>query len=188
MLKFRHIVVVLLAMLTLMAGVLPVQAQVSLYDRFGGQAGLEAGVAEMISNWKADERINHFFDLPPERLDRLARLLVEQMCDATGGPCTYTGLTMKEAHVGLGISDADFDAVIEGIVKALNTFNAPEQEQRELILILSAMQGNITEELPPPMEMPVVGGYSLIGWIIAAFLVLISVVGWLQRKRFQTKP
>jgi hemoglobin len=61
----------------------------SLYDRLGGKPAIAAVVDDFIGNVAADARINRRFegaDIP-----RLKGLLVEQICEATGGPCRYTG-------------------------------------------------------------------------------------------------
>ncbi len=69
--------------------------------------------------------------------------LVDQICAATGGPCTYTGKDMKTAHKGMGIADADFNALVEDLVKSLNKFNVPAKEQNELLGILGPLKPQI---------------------------------------------
>jgi aryl-alcohol dehydrogenase-like predicted oxidoreductase len=49
----------------------------------------------------------------PARLGKFKANLVDQICEASEGPCTYEGLDMKTAHRGMGVSDADFDALVE---------------------------------------------------------------------------
>ena len=36
---------------------------------------------------------------------------------ATGGPCTYTGRSMKATHAGMGVSSGDFDALVGDLVE-----------------------------------------------------------------------
>ena len=101
--------------------------QKSFYDRLGGQPAITAVVDDFVGNVAADSRINGFFaktDVP-----RLKRLLVEQICAGTGGPCTYTGRSMPEAHRGMHITDAQFGALVEDLQKSLNKFKVPEKEQ-----------------------------------------------------------
>ena len=89
----------------------------------------------------ADNRINKFFaktDIP-----RLKRLLVEQICAGTGGPCTYTGRDMRSVHAGMGITDAQFNALVEDLVKSLDKFKVPEKEKGELLGILGPMKPSI---------------------------------------------
>src|ERR1700694_903938 len=84
-------------------GMAPMQ-QKSLYDRLGGQGALVAVVDDFVGNVAADKRINKFFaktDIP-----RLKRLLVEQICAGTGGPCTYSGRGQRSGPSGMGVRDA----------------------------------------------------------------------------------
>ena len=115
--------------------------QKSLYDRLGGKDAITAVVDDFVGNVAADKRINGYFakaDIP-----RLKRNLVDQICSATGGPCVYTGKDMKTAHKGMGIADADFNALVEDLVKALNKFNVPAKEQGELLGILGPLKPQI---------------------------------------------
>jgi len=121
-------------------GMAPMQ-QKSLYERLGGQGAIVAVVDDFVGNVAADNRINKFFaktDIP-----RLKRLLVEQICAGTGGPCTYTGRDMKSAHTGMGINDAQFNALVEDLVKALDKFKVPEKEKGELLGVLGPMKPSI---------------------------------------------
>jgi hemoglobin len=64
----------------------------SLYDRLGGQPSISAVVDEFVARVAADKRINAFF----ARTDiaHLKMQLVNQICEASGGPCKYTGRSM----------------------------------------------------------------------------------------------
>lgn len=115
--------------------------QKSLYDRLGGKPAIQAVVDDFIGNVAADDRINRFF--AKTNIPRLNTMLVNQICEATGGPCKYEGRSMKAAHTGMGLSDADFNALVEDLVKSLNKFNVPEKEKKELITALAAMKGDI---------------------------------------------
>ena len=105
----------------------------SLYTRLGGKPAIRAVVDDFVGNVAADDRINKFF--AKANIPRLKRLLVEQICQGSGGPCHYSGRSMKAAHRGLGIGGADFGALVEDLVKTLNKFGVPEREQKELVAI-----------------------------------------------------
>lgn len=116
----------------------------TLYDRLGGQSSIESVVDQFIANLATDTRINGYFastDMP-----RLKRLLVEQLCEATGGPCKYTGRDMKSSHAGLGIDKEDFNALIENLEGALNEFNVSKADQKELLKVLQPMAPDIIEK------------------------------------------
>ena len=112
-----------------------------LYDRLGGKGAIQAVVDDFIGNVAADARINQRFanaDIP-----RLKTKLVEQICEASGGPCKYTGATMLDAHRGMNVTDAEFNALVEDLVKALDKFKVPSQEKGELLSALGGMKGQI---------------------------------------------
>ena len=119
------------------------QATVSLYDRLGQKPAITAVVDEFVGNVAKDTRINSRFattDIP-----RLKGHLVDQVCMATGGPCAYSGRDMITTHKGMRISNADFSALVEDLVAALNTFKVPETEQKELLGLLGPMKSDIVE-------------------------------------------
>ena len=106
----------------------------SLYDRLGGKPAITAVVDKFVGNVAKDDRINGRFattDIP-----RLKGHLVDQVCSASGGPCTYSGRDMITTHKGMGITNAEFSALVEDLVTALNTFKVPDAEQKELLGLL----------------------------------------------------
>ena len=132
-----------LAMALLLAacqGMAPMQ-QKSLYERLGGKDAITAVVDDFVANVAADNRINKFF--AKTNIPSLKRNLVDQICQATGGTCTYTGRDMKTAHKGMGITDSDFNALVEDLQKTLNKFKVPEKEQAELLGILGSLKPQI---------------------------------------------
>jgi truncated hemoglobin YjbI len=118
----------------------------SLYVRLGGKKAIKAVVDEFVGNVANDSRINKFFAqaaADPKRMKRLKENLVDQICDASGGPCKYKGLDMVTAHKGMNITDAEFGALVEDLVKALDKFNVGETEKNELLGALGGMKGDI---------------------------------------------
>jgi hemoglobin len=116
-------------------------AQKSLYDRLGGKDAITAVVDDFVGNVAADKRINGYF--AKADIARLKRNLVDQICQETGGPCAYTGRDMRSAHKGMGITNADFSALVEDLVKTLNRLNVPAKEQGEFLGILGPMKPQI---------------------------------------------
>ena len=122
----------------------PMAAQKSLYDRLGGKPAIQAVVDDFVGNVAADGRINQRFagtDIP-----RLKGLLVDQICQASGGPCKYKGKDMKKAHMGMGVSGADFNALVEDLVGALDKFKVGAHEKDQLLGALGPMKGEIVEK------------------------------------------
>ncbi|SOY67849.1 Hemin transporter (fragment) [Cupriavidus taiwanensis] len=102
---------------------------------------ITAVVDDFVGNVATDTRINARF--ANANIPRLKTRLVEQICAGSGGPCTYGGLDMKTAHAGMAITNAEFDALVDDLVKSLNKFKVPEREQKELLGILGPMRKDI---------------------------------------------
>jgi len=116
----------------------------SLYERLGGKPAITAVVDDFVGRVAADNRINGKF--ANANIPRLKVLLVEQICQASGGPCTYTGRDMKTAHAGMGIKPEEFDALVGDLVATLNKFKVPEREKNELLGALGPMKKDIVEK------------------------------------------
>lgn len=112
-----------------------------LYRALGGTEGITKVVDAALAEIHGDLRINIFF----EKTDMadLRRLLIEQICAATGGPCEYTGRTMEEAHSGLNLTDADFDAFVEDLVRAMDSVKVPKDLQKQLLGLLGPMRPQV---------------------------------------------
>jgi hemoglobin len=114
----------------------------SLYDRLGGVDAIKAVVKDFVEERVAkDNRINARFinaDIP-----KLEGLLTDQICAATGGPCTYTGRNMRETHAGMKITEAEFTALVEDLKASLDKFGVGKTEQDELLGALAKMHDDI---------------------------------------------
>lgn len=116
-------------------------ADKSLFERLGGKAAITAVVAEFTARQLADDRLNKYY----QHTDKAAWRghLVDLICNAAGGPCTYTGRAMNVAHGRQYISDDQFNWTAEHLVGALNHFKVPKQEQDELVAIVVSLKGQV---------------------------------------------
>src|SRR6185295_13769215 len=143
------VVAVAVALLTVTAGAQKAAKEKSLYDRLGGKPAITAVVDEFVGRVAADNRINHFFAATasnPAQLAAFKGKLVDQICQAAGGPCKYTGKDMKTAHQGMGIGAADFDALVEDLVKSLDKFKVAKPDKDTLLGVLGPMKAQIVEK------------------------------------------
>ena len=116
----------------------------TLYQRLGGREAIKLVVDDFVANMAADPRVSgRFKGLDAARVARLQTNLADQICDATGGPCAYLGRDMKSAHTGMGITEAEWNATVENLVKALDKNKVPPKEQQELITALGGMKKDI---------------------------------------------
>jgi hemoglobin len=115
----------------------------SLYERLGGVDAITAVTRAAVDRQMKDDRINQKY--ARTNVDRLIKEFVDQICQATGGPCTYTGLSMTEAHHNMGVTNGEFQAFVEDVVAVLDDFKVGKAEQDELLNILAPLQGEIVE-------------------------------------------
>lgn len=115
----------------------------SLYDRLGGIDAITAVVRAVADRQLKDDRIDQKFARTNK--DRLIKEFVDQICQATGGPCTYTGRSMTEAHHNMGVTNGEFEAFVEDVVAVLDDFKVGKPEQDELLNLLAPLRGEIVE-------------------------------------------
>jgi hemoglobin len=121
----------------------------TLYDNLGKKKGITAVVDDFVGRCANDSRISSFFKADvadPKRLAHFKMELVNQICQAAGGPCKYTGKSMKDAHAGMGISSADFNALVEDLVASLDKFKVAEADKNTLLGVLGPMKSDIVEK------------------------------------------
>ena len=128
----------------LIAGCATVPAEKTLYERLGGARAIYVVVDDFVGRVTTDPRINQFFK--ESNLPLIREQLTQLVCQVSGGPCTYLGANMKIAHSGMGISNADFDAVAEDLTASLDKFNVAPREKNELLAILARMRSDIVEK------------------------------------------
>jgi hemoglobin len=113
----------------------------TLYAELGGMEAITKVVDMFFARLNADARINTLF----AKVDHndLRRLVIEQICEATGGPCKYSGRSMEEAHSGLNLTEADFSAFMGDLVAAMDDLKVPLAQQNKLIALLAPMKPQI---------------------------------------------
>jgi hemoglobin len=113
----------------------------TLYDRLGGMPAIEKVTGDFIAIVVKDERINTRFANADAA--NLKKQLVDQICEAAKGPCQYKGKDMKTAHTGMKITDEEFGALVEDLVKALKDNGVKDPEIQELGAALGSMKDQI---------------------------------------------
>jgi hemoglobin len=128
-----------------------------LYDRLGGLDVINALTESWVARVGGDDRANKKFvrtDIP-----RLKKEVADQLCEATGGPCTYTGRSMQETHAGMQTTAGEFDVVMQHLGAALDELNIPQAEQDELVDLLRPMRADIVEVESPETGTPLPDSY-----------------------------
>ena len=130
----------------------------TLYERLGGKDAITAVIDDFVARCAADSRINGKF----ARTDiaRLKASLVDQVCEAAGGPCTYSGRDMHTTHEGMSVTGGEFDALVADLVATLDHFSVPEAEKNELLGALAPMRSDIVEVESSATGTPLPDGYK----------------------------
>lgn len=115
--------------------------ETSLYQRLGAETGVEKIVDGVLYGIEHDQSIvQHFADTD---IPRFRRLLIEQFCELSGGPCTYTGVSMQESHTGFQITQAHFDALVNHLITAMQQQNVAIEAQNEFLALLAPMYKDV---------------------------------------------
>jgi hemoglobin len=119
----------------------------TLYIRVGGYDAIAAVTDDFIGRLAADKQLARFLvGLSADSQKRLRQHVGDQLCEATGGPCIYTGQTMKASHAGLGITDNEWQATVKHLTATLDKFKVPDKEKGELLAIASSLKPDIVEK------------------------------------------
>jgi hemoglobin len=120
------------------------------FNQLGGYAAVGATVDAFLVRVGGDARINGRF-AETDMVDLRAKL-VDQVCQATGGYCVYTGADMLTAHAGMCVSNLEFDYMAEDFLGALTDVGVPysplfsgTQLGDALVNVLLGMRTDIVE-------------------------------------------
>lgn len=119
----------------------------SLYQRLGGYDAIAAVVDDFLERVYSDPQLERYFEGISEKSSmRTRQLTVDMVCNATGGPCYYTGRDMKTVHVGMGINESDWELAVNYLIATLGKFKVPAEEQKELAAIVGSLKEDIVEK------------------------------------------
>jgi hemoglobin len=131
----------------------------SLYERLGGGDAISALTESWVARVGSDDRANGKFVRTD--IERLMKEVIDQLCEAAGGPCTYTGRSMRETHDGMKVTAGEFEVVMQHLGAALDELNVPKTEQDELVDLLRPMRDDIVEVESPETGTPLPDSYQV---------------------------
>lgn len=120
------------------------QDKATLYKRLGGYDALAAVTDDFLGRLAPDPKLGRFF--VGHSTDSIARIrghVIDFLCVATKGPCTYSGRDMKTSHTGLRISDDDWDVAVKALTGTLDKFSVPATEKNEVLTAVSSLKSDI---------------------------------------------
>jgi hemoglobin len=120
----------------------------TLYERLGKEPAITKVVDDFVARAAANPKVNFTrkgtgkeWPATPENVARFKKMLVQFISSNTGGPPKYEGKSMVDAHQGMKITDAEFDALAADLKASLDKFNVPAKEQAELLSIVGGTRG-----------------------------------------------
>ena len=119
-------------------------AATNIYDSIGGEPALAAVVDDLYQRVTADPELAGFF--AGTNMAKLKGRQVEFFAAALGGPHTYTGATMREAHRGRGIAQEHFDLAAGHLVAALGAAGVPDETISHIVGLISPLAEQIVSK------------------------------------------
>jgi len=116
-------------------------SETTLYNKLGGEEGVNNIVENLIQEIGQDEQIFHYF--AEARVSRFRENLIEHFCAISDGPCQYTGDNMVDIHTGMDINESDFNHMVDLLINAMNTEGIPHRIQNQLIARLAPLREEI---------------------------------------------
>ena len=116
----------------------------SLYKRLGGYDAIAAVTDDFIGRLATDKQVGRFFAGASESTQKhIRQLVVDFLCNATGGPCLYLGRDMKTVHTGLKITENDWEVSVKHLTATLDKFKVKSKEKGEVLTAISGLKKDI---------------------------------------------
>lgn len=116
-------------------------SQQTLYDKLGGEAGIDNIVSHLVKNIGHDKQVFHYF--AEANVKRFKKHLAWHLCDISDGPCHYSGDSMQQIHDGMEINERDFNHLVDLLIDAMYKAEVPHPIQNQLLARLAPLRTDI---------------------------------------------
>lgn len=127
--------------LAFLLGCSTINSQSTLYQKLGGESGLNTIVNQLVKNIGADKQIFHYF--AKSNVTRFSNNLKQHLCAISDGPCIYNGDSMQLIHDGMAISERDFNHLVDLLIDAMNKSDISHTTQNQLLARLAPLRKDI---------------------------------------------
>lgn len=118
----------------------------SLFERLGGSSGITALVEDIVAlhldNPVIRARFRPFLETP-DRMAVIKKHLCAFLEAGSGGPAKYAGRSMRDAHRGMNVSEAEYMAATDDIMSVLRKHAIDEQSQKDVLAITYSLKPEI---------------------------------------------
>ena len=116
----------------------------TLYDKYGGQATVDALVVKFYDGVLKNDTIKQFFSSTD--MDKQRAKQANFVAMALGGPNPYTGKSMREAHKNMGLTDEHFDAVVDELTDAMDSLGVTEADIQTVIATVEGQRIDVLNQ------------------------------------------
>ena len=132
------------ALFTSIALAQPAWAEDSLYKELGGYDAVAAVTDAFLTKAGQDKTLKRFFvGHSQSSLTKIRQLIVDFICQKSGGPCAYTGRSMTEAHTGLKITNNDWEISNKLFGSVLDELKVEKDLQKKVVAFIGSLKGDI---------------------------------------------
>ena len=118
----------------------------TLYQRVGGYDAIAAATDDALPRLLKDPEIKAYFDhMSQDSIRKLRQHFVDFLVDAAGGPAYYVGRDMRTTHVGMGITEGQWQAFVADIGATLEHLRVPQRETGEFLGLMETLKQEIVE-------------------------------------------
>ncbi|MBI3099313.1 MAG: group 1 truncated hemoglobin [Planctomycetes bacterium] len=121
----------------------------SLYARLGELNGVARATDAMVNHVLSDPVILENKQLQqrakPENVPGLKVQITVLIASRSGGPYQYTGQSMKEAHRGMEVTEAQWAAFMKDCADGLDEAKVPARERQGVLDLFASMKADIVE-------------------------------------------
>jgi hemoglobin len=113
----------------------------TLFARLGGADAIAMIASDLVDNHMANPLIgNRFAGSDPVAMKKKA---TDFFSMGAGGPDHYDGLDMLSAHKHMNISDTEYMAAVDDLMKALTHANVGDREKAEVLYIFYTLRPDV---------------------------------------------
>lgn len=113
----------------------------SLYERLGGEDKIREIATDILDLHLDNDTVRVRYQ--DSDREKVIQRVTEFICAGTGGPQEYTGKDMVTTHRGMNINEAEYIAVIDDIMEALDKNGIGDREKQEVLMICYSLKGEI---------------------------------------------
>jgi hemoglobin len=122
------------------------QAGASLYQELGGYDGIVKFVALVFPRVAEHPRLTHLFrGHGQDSQQRQFQMVVELVCNRTGGPCTYLGRPMGPVHAGLKITAENWSTFMDIVTAGMTELGYAEPLKQRFTEVWKAFRGDVVD-------------------------------------------